>query len=97
MWFPHGVPRISCRLGARVSRCPGYPSLGSNDAQRNGLVGGATLRSEDRDKDLSLRVSHIRASSARGNFPMDLSVLRWPFCGLPPLPLHYSDPTCRIT
>ena len=27
---------------------------------------------------------------------MDLSVLRWPFCGLPLLPLHSSDPTYRI-
>lgn len=51
------------------------------------------MRSEDRDKHLSLRVSHISASSARGNFSMDLSVLRWPFCGL----FLYSDPTYRIT
>lgn len=51
------------------------------------------MRSEDRDKHLSLRVSHISASSARGNFSMDLSVLRWPLCGLP----VYSDPTYRIT
>jgi hypothetical protein len=36
MWFPYGVPRISPRLGARVSRCLGYPSFGSNNAQTMG-------------------------------------------------------------
>src|SRR5258707_39952 len=41
--------------------------------------------------------SHIGASGARGDSPwVCVSVLRWPFCGLPLLPLHFISPTRRI-
>jgi hypothetical protein len=58
------------------------------------------LRSEDRDNHLSLPcrvISRYSCLERPRKFPHGSVLLRWPSCGLTLLPLHYSDPTYRIT